>query len=126
MSAALPVVARNDNLDGGGAYQDFLRAKRIPLALRDGAKTPRLLSANGSLGRFGGGGEVGAAHEVEIELKRYEIATLPSSRLRASAYLVARNDNLAAGGTAVWAGEGGVGVIGARDALLHVTLAGPD
>jgi hypothetical protein len=31
----------------GGAYQDFIRAKRIPLALRDGAKDARLLSANG-------------------------------------------------------------------------------
>jgi hypothetical protein len=40
-------VARNDNLAAGGAYQDFVRAKRIPLALRDGAKEPRLLSANG-------------------------------------------------------------------------------
>jgi hypothetical protein len=38
-----------------------------------------------------GGGEVGVAHEIPVELKRYEIATLPS---------VARNDNLAAGGPA--------------------------
>jgi hypothetical protein len=35
-----------------------------------------------------GGGEVGAAHEIMIELKRYEIATLLS---------VARNNNLAMG-----------------------------
>ena len=41
-------VARNDNLAAGGAYQDFFRAKRIRLALRDGAKEPRLLSANGN------------------------------------------------------------------------------
>ncbi len=47
--------------------------------------------------RSGGGGEVGAAHEAMVELKRYEIATLPSAILRA-ALSVARNDNLAAGG----------------------------
>ncbi len=37
------------------------------------------------------------AHEVMAELKRYEIATLPSAGLRAG-LSVARNDNLAAGG----------------------------
>jgi len=46
--------------------------------------------------------------------------------LRASANLVARNDNLDAGGAAIWDGEGGCGVIGARDVFLHVTLQGPD
>jgi hypothetical protein len=50
----------------------------------------------------------------------------PFALLRASAYLVARNDNLAAGGAAIWDGEGGCGVIGARDVFLHVTLQGPD
>ena len=50
----------------------------------------------------------------------------PFALLRASAYLVARNDNLAAGGAAFWDGEGGCGVIGARDVFLHVTLQGPD
>ena len=44
-----------------------------------------------------GGGEVGAAHEIMVELNSYEIATLPSAMLRAG-LSVARNDNLAAGG----------------------------
>ncbi len=35
-------------------------------------------------------------HEILVELKRYEIATLPSSGLRAG-LSVARNDNVAAG-----------------------------
>ena len=47
-----------------------------------------------------GGGEVGVAHAGAVELKRYEIATLPSSGLRAD-LSVARNDNLAAGGAAI-------------------------
>jgi hypothetical protein len=39
-------VARNDNLAAGGAYYDFLRAKRIPLALRsfEMARQPRASS----------------------------------------------------------------------------------
>jgi hypothetical protein len=48
--ATLLSVARNDNLAAGGAYQDFLRAKRIPLALRDGAKEARLLRVTGTGG----------------------------------------------------------------------------
>jgi len=54
---------------------------------------------NSLLGLGEGGGEVGAAHEVAVEFKRYEIATLPSSGLRAG-LSVARNDNLDAGGAA--------------------------
>ncbi len=51
-------VARNDiNLAAGIAYHDFLRAKRIPPALRDGAKPPRPLTlflSHGGERRSGG------------------------------------------------------------------------
>ena len=40
LRASAYFVARNDNLAAGGAYQDFFRAKRIRLALRDGAQSP--------------------------------------------------------------------------------------
>ena len=53
----------------------------------------------GLVGLEEGGGEVGVAREIVVELKRDEIATLPSSELRAG-LSVARNDNLAAGGAA--------------------------
>jgi hypothetical protein len=41
-------VARNDNLAADGAYYDFLRAKRIPLALRSFG-TPQDRSASTGL-----------------------------------------------------------------------------
>ncbi len=63
-----------------------------------------------------GGGEGGAADEIMVELKSYEIAMLPSSGLRAG-LSVARNDNLAAGGAAAF----GDGPDDEGLAALHVT-----